>query len=148
MKTTEQINRIKTLKRLIAQMVSEHKSTKVIARMSSNDPKYNYWNTCKAYGTYQEERQRLFVAYTLLHMLRHDITDVKSYAATVLETLTELKQNEYDSWGWPLWLFPTKNDYRHVYSLEDSLTNYFTRLDALVAEQSSSETDNEDGQHE
>ena len=46
MKTTEQINQIKTLKCLIAEMVAEHKATKL------NEGRY---------GKFRDEREHLFV---------------------------------------------------------------------------------------
>ena len=45
MNTTERNNQIKTLKQLIAKAVESHKSTKKLARMSSNDANYDGFKT-------------------------------------------------------------------------------------------------------
>jgi len=146
MKTTEQINRIKTLKRLIAEMVDGHKSTKEIARMSSNDAKYNSWNASCAQASYTNERQRLFVAYTLIYMLRHDIENVEEYAEEVLGQLTTTKRDEYGYRQWPVWILPEKGVYGTKKTLKDSLESCLSRLDTYIAEHSSEEQSTEDGQ--
>lgn len=148
MKTTQQINRIKTLKRLIAEMVDGHKSTKEIARMSSNDAKYNSWNTSYAQASYTNERQRLFVAYTLIHMLRHDIENVEEYAEEALSKLTTTKKTEYEYRRWPVWIIPEKGEYGSKASLKDSLESCLTRLDSYIAEHTSEEQSTEDGQQD
>ena len=146
MKTTQQINRIKTLKRLIAEMVDGHKSTKEIARMSSNDAKYNSWSTSCAQASYTNERQRLFVAYTLIHMLRHNIEDVEEYAEKVLGQLTTTKRDEYGYRQWPVWILPEKGVYDTKMTLKDSLRSCLSRLDTYIAEHPSEEQSTEDGQ--
>jgi hypothetical protein len=94
MKTTQQINSIKTLKRLIAETVTAHKALK------------------EQYGrteSYFLDRQRLFVAYTLYYMLRHEIEDVDAYIKSVYDHLTLSTKQTYNSWGYPTWL---RNDSR------------------------------------
>lgn len=72
MKTTEQINQIKTLKSLIADMVAEHKATKQNEGWSSS---------------YRQQRLPLFVAYTAYYMLRHGIENQDEYIDSVLENM-------------------------------------------------------------
>jgi hypothetical protein len=146
MKTTQQINRIKTLKRLIAETVNGHKSTKKIARMSSTNSEYNAWNTSRAQAFYTNERQCLFVAYALIHMLRHDIENVEQYAEEVLGQLTTTKRDEYGYRQWPAWILPEKGVYGTKKTLKDSLESCLSRLDTYIAEHTSEEQSTEDGQ--
>lgn len=97
MKTTEQINQIKTLKRLIADMVAAHKATK-----QEQGRSYVYLN----------ERKSLFVAYTAYYMLRHGIEDVDAYIKEANSKLKEDKQNRiypYEFFGIELDKLPRWN---------------------------------------
>lgn len=97
MKTTEQINQIKNMKSLIAEMVAEHKSTKSVARMSSKDEKYSSWKTASAQGKSVAECESLLVVYTAYYVLRHYFEDkaaVDQYIASVYLHLRAEKQNK------------------------------------------------------
>jgi hypothetical protein len=94
MKTTEQINQIKTLKGIIAEYVNNHKETKRIARMSSNAEGYNVWKTGSAQTQYAGETDTLFILYTVYYILRHDVEDIDAYAEKLSESLKPWKREK------------------------------------------------------
>ena len=91
MKTIEQINKIKTLKSLIAEVVNAHKSTKKVARQSSNDESFDSCKTANAQVQFAYERVHLYVLYTYYYALRHEIIDFAEYAKEELKKLTPVK---------------------------------------------------------
>ena len=96
MKTTEQINQIKNMKGLIAKLVEEHKATKKVARMSSNDPEFSYSKTGSAQCKDVLERQHLHVIYTAYYILRHYFENeaaIDAYIDDVFAHLRKEKQN-------------------------------------------------------
>ena len=94
MKTTEQINQIKTLKSFIAETVKSHKETKKIARMSSKSADYNVWHTASAQSSCLEQAAHLFVLYTAYYILRHNV-DPEEYCNSVFRILKEEKKLRY-----------------------------------------------------
>ena len=95
MKTTEQINQIKTLKAYIAELVDAHKSTKKIARMSSNAEGFSYSATGRAQWKYSDESEELFVLYTVYYILRHNVENIEEYAENLFRTLKPWKQEKH-----------------------------------------------------
>ena len=100
MNTTERNNQIKTLKSLIAQAVETHKSTKKLARMSSNAENYSYRESSSAQWTYQNESENLFVAYTAYYMLRHGIEGEEEVNAYIESVLSKLRPENRERYSW------------------------------------------------
>lgn len=120
MKTTEQINQIKTLKRLIAEMVAEHKATKL------NEGRY---------GKFRDEREHLFIAYTAYYMLRHGIEDFDAYIESVMNKLKPEKQNKsypYQFFGIELESLPRWNRWG---SVKEAITHCVECLDKFIAKE-------------
>ena len=129
MKTTEQINQIKTLKRLIADMVAAHKATK-----QEQGRSYVYLN----------ERNSLFVAYTAYYMLRHGIEDVNAYIEEANNKLKEDKRNrEYPFEFFGIELDNLSRWYR-IGSLKDAVDYCIKCLDKFIAKEA--ENASTDGQ--
>ena len=136
MNTTERNNQIKTLKQLIANAVESHKSTKKLARMSSNDANYDGYKTSYAQSDALSESANLFVAYTAYYMLRHGIEgeeNVKAYINDVLSHLRTEKRNRHDiPTGFSV--IPLKHYERHWCSdLHDAVEIFIEHLDSYVA---------------
>jgi hypothetical protein len=115
MKTTQQINSVKTLKRLIAETVFAHKKAKE-----------DFGRT----ESYLFERQRLFVMYTLYYMIRHEIEDVDSYIKSVYDDLKYETRQTYLSWGYPTWIMKKEPTDRR--KCDDGRTDKWTILKDAV----------------
>ena len=129
MKTTEQINQIKTLKRWIADMVAAHKATK-------QEQGRSY--------VYLRERKSLFVAYTAYYMLRHGIEDIDAYIEEVNNKLKEDKRNReypYQFFGIELDTLPKWNRWGE---LKPAVQHCIECLDKFIANEEKNA--NKDGQ--
>ena len=92
MKTTEQMVQIRTLKSLIANLVETHKTTKAVARMSSNADGFSYSKTADAQNDFRYERIQLFIMYTAYYILRHGVDDIDEYVNALKPQLKTEKQ--------------------------------------------------------
>ena len=134
MNTTERNNQIKTLKQLIAKAVESHKSTKKLARMSSNDANYNGYKTSYAQSDALSESANLFVAYTAYYMLRHGIEgeeNVKSYIDSVIEKLRPENKTKY--WPCGRTVIPlTKYHDGYGNSLHEAVAHFISNLNDYI----------------
>jgi len=94
MKTTEQINQITNMKSLLSKLVEEHKATKKVARMSSNNPEYSVSQTGSAQWKDVLERQHLCVIYTAYFILRHYFENEAAVDAYIDDVLAHLKKEK------------------------------------------------------
>lgn len=92
MKTTEQMVQIRTLKSLIANLVETHKTTKAVARMSSNADGFSYSKTADAQIDFRAERMNLFIMYTAYYILRHGVENIDEYVNALKAQLKPEKQ--------------------------------------------------------
>lgn len=93
MKTEKEINQVKTLKSLIAEMVAAHKTTKSIARKSSKSEDYSSSAVARAQMDQRAESDKLFIAYAAYYVLRHGVEDIDTYAEALKSQLRAENHN-------------------------------------------------------